>query len=204
MDDWDIVFATILWNIWVYRNYRLFSPESIYSESILHRSMRMVEEFGHACSLQWKGRFQAPLHGQFITRWKVPPMGWVKVGSSVLPSIFEMMTRPWELRFSFVRHESIAVADAMARLVHPKSLDYRRWWEPPLVVRDVLLADERHVAPMDTTDASCVRFPLQRAYGDPGIHSCVDANMGVLFFGLGMFVKEENGDGKIRRWKEKC
>ncbi|KAK8579043.1 hypothetical protein V6N12_069378 [Hibiscus sabdariffa] len=147
MEDWDIVFGTNLGNIWVYQNYRLFSPESTYSESILHRSMRMVEKFGRACSLQRKGRFQAPLHGQFVTHWEVPPMGWVKENSD--------------------GSRNISSADAMARLVHPRPLDYQSWWEPPLVVRDVLLADERHVAPMDTTDASCVCFPLQRAYDDP-------------------------------------
>ncbi|KAK8583606.1 hypothetical protein V6N12_067870 [Hibiscus sabdariffa] len=140
--------------------------------------MHMVEEFSHACLLQRKGRFQVPLHDHSTARWEASPMGCVKVGSSVLPSIFEIMDQPWELRFSFVRREGNVVTDVVARLLHPESLDYQRWLKPLLVVRDVLLADEGHVAHTDTTDSSCVRFPLQRAMMTLGFYSC----MGVILF----------------------
>ncbi|KAK8593400.1 hypothetical protein V6N12_045482 [Hibiscus sabdariffa] len=49
-EDWDIAFCTFLWNIWVNRNYRMFSPESISFEGIYHRSMWMIAEFGRASS----------------------------------------------------------------------------------------------------------------------------------------------------------
>ncbi|KAK8579923.1 hypothetical protein V6N12_070220 [Hibiscus sabdariffa] len=78
-----------------------------------------------------------------------------------------MMSRPWELRFSFVRHEGDGVADDMAHLVLPESLDYRCSLEPLLAVCDKLLADEGHTAPSCVTDASCVRYLLHRAYNDP-------------------------------------
>ncbi|KAK8564112.1 hypothetical protein V6N12_036243 [Hibiscus sabdariffa] len=78
------------------------------------------------------------------------------------------MARPWELRFSFVWCESNGVTDVMTCLVHPRSLDYRRWLEPPLTVRNVSLVDEEYVVPMDNTDASYVQYPLPRAYDDSG------------------------------------
>ncbi|KAK8985572.1 hypothetical protein V6N11_068825 [Hibiscus sabdariffa] len=251
LEEWNIVFGTILWNNWTYRNRRLFAPEAICSESILHRSMRMVEEFNRACSMLRKGYLQAPLHGHVTAQWEPPPEGWIKVnsngsrntsmgmstcggvgrdsnsrycfgfakdigvcscleaklwgiyeglaiawslscpriiietdsrevydtilsfnsrenGSSVLSSIFEMMSRQWKLRFSFLRREDNGVADAMARLILPGSLDYHHWLEPPLAVCNKLLANEGLTTPPGATDANCVRYPLHRAYDDPG------------------------------------
>ncbi|KAK8494732.1 hypothetical protein V6N12_076184 [Hibiscus sabdariffa] len=63
-----------------------------------------------------------------------------KVGSSILSSIFELLSRPWEVHVAFVRREGNVVADAISRLVLPDSLEYRRWLEVPLAVQDLVLA----------------------------------------------------------------
>ncbi|KAL4308781.1 hypothetical protein GQ457_01G005780 [Hibiscus cannabinus] len=41
------------------------------------------------------------------------------VGSSVISSIFVLISRSWEVRFAFVRREGNMLADAMSRLVRP-------------------------------------------------------------------------------------
>ncbi|KAL4334150.1 hypothetical protein GQ457_07G011810 [Hibiscus cannabinus] len=64
-----------------------------------------------------------------------------KFGSSILPSIFELLSRSWEVRVSFVRREGNVVADAISRLVLPTSLEYRRWLEVPLAIRELVMAD---------------------------------------------------------------
>ncbi|KAK8987814.1 hypothetical protein V6N11_027553 [Hibiscus sabdariffa] len=91
-----------------------------------------------------------------------------KIGSSVLPSIFELRSRSWEVRFAFDRCEGNAVADAMLRPVCPDSLEYRRWLEVPPAVRDMVLAETNLVAPLKSAVTGCMLFPLQRANDDPG------------------------------------
>ncbi|KAK9007856.1 hypothetical protein V6N11_074772 [Hibiscus sabdariffa] len=85
-----------------------------------------------------------------------------KVRSSILSSIFELLSRHWEVHVAFVRHEGNVVADAISRLVLTDSLEYRRWLEVPLAVQDLVLADGNFEAPIQT------QFPTQRAYDDPG------------------------------------
>ncbi|KAL4272858.1 hypothetical protein GQ457_13G019130 [Hibiscus cannabinus] len=87
-----------------------------------------------------------------------------KVGSSILPSIFELLSCSWEVQVSFVRREGNVVADAISRLVLPTSLEYRRWLEVPLAIRELVMADGMHVATSGT------QFPILRAYDDPGGH----------------------------------
>ncbi|KAK9016946.1 hypothetical protein V6N11_079438 [Hibiscus sabdariffa] len=91
-----------------------------------------------------------------------------RIGSSILPSIFELMSRAWEVRFAFVRREDNEVANAMSRLVFPESLEYRRWFEPPLAVRDVFLKEANLVAPRNSVEPVRTHFPAQRAYDNPG------------------------------------
>ncbi|KAK9026183.1 hypothetical protein V6N11_039029 [Hibiscus sabdariffa] len=85
-----------------------------------------------------------------------------KVGSSILPSIFELLSRSWEVQVGFVRREGNVVADVISRLVLPNSLEYRRWLEIPLAVRDLVMADGIYAAPSGT------QLSIQRAYDDPG------------------------------------
>ncbi|KAK8538746.1 hypothetical protein V6N12_034454 [Hibiscus sabdariffa] len=85
-----------------------------------------------------------------------------KVESSILSSIFELLSRPWEAHVAFVRREGNVVADAISRLVLSDSLEYRRWLEVPLAVQDLVLADGNFEALIQT------QFSTQRAYDDPG------------------------------------
>ncbi|KAL4378406.1 hypothetical protein GQ457_02G013150 [Hibiscus cannabinus] len=85
-----------------------------------------------------------------------------KVGSSILPSIFELLSRSWEVQVGFVRREGNVVADAISRLVLPTSLEYRCWLEVPLAIRELVMADGIHDA------ASGTQFSIPRAYDDPG------------------------------------
>ncbi|KAK8632504.1 hypothetical protein V6N13_072895 [Hibiscus sabdariffa] len=78
VEDWDIAIGTFLWNIWVNRNYRLFSPDLVSPEGIYHRSMQMIEEFGRASSLLRLNQRSTPLRAPTVARWEAPPTGWIK------------------------------------------------------------------------------------------------------------------------------
>ncbi|KAK8994659.1 hypothetical protein V6N11_045734 [Hibiscus sabdariffa] len=66
-----------------------------------------------------------------------------KIESSILLSIFEMMIQSWELCFTFVQRGRNAYCGC-----YGASRLLSRWLKPLLVVRDLLLADEEHSAPM--------------------------------------------------------
>ncbi|KAK8490963.1 hypothetical protein V6N11_041872 [Hibiscus sabdariffa] len=76
------------------------------------------------------------------------------VGSSIISSIFEILSRQWEVRFSFIRREGNRVADAMACLVLLGFLDHCRWMDPPLAVQDIVLMDGSHTIPSDIANTS--------------------------------------------------
>ncbi|KAK8991387.1 hypothetical protein V6N11_062402 [Hibiscus sabdariffa] len=90
-----------------------------------------------------------------------------KVRSSIMSSIFELLSRSWEVHFAFIRREGNAMADAMSRLVHPP-LEYRHWLETPLAVRDLVLTDVNLKTPLNSAVSTCLQFLIQRAYDDPG------------------------------------
>ncbi|KAK9004351.1 hypothetical protein V6N11_002153 [Hibiscus sabdariffa] len=76
------------------------------------------------------------------------PSNYCKVEYFIISSILEMISRSWEVRIVFVRRKGNALADAMSRLVQPESLEYRRWLEPLIVVRDIALVDVSPVVPL--------------------------------------------------------
>ncbi|KAK9006001.1 hypothetical protein V6N11_035055 [Hibiscus sabdariffa] len=92
----------------------------ITSEDIYHRSLRMIVEFGRASSMLRLNQQSAPLLTSNVT---IMSSNSRKVGSSILSSIFELLSRPWEVHVAFVRREGNVVADAISRLVLPDSLE---------------------------------------------------------------------------------
>ncbi|KAK8564794.1 hypothetical protein V6N12_058376 [Hibiscus sabdariffa] len=105
-----------------------------------------------------------------------------KVGSYGLLSIFKMMTCPWEFRFAFVCHEGNALADAMARLIYPGSLEYRHWLDHLLVVRDVLLVDREDSVPMAIAGASECYSHFRGLMMTLGVSTMHECGFIVLFF----------------------
>ncbi|KAK8572776.1 hypothetical protein V6N12_028819 [Hibiscus sabdariffa] len=62
--------------------------------------------------------------------------------------------------FVFVRREGNGVADAMSRLIVPESLEYQRWLEPPLAVRDVVLREANPHTSLNSAEHMCTQFPV--------------------------------------------
>ncbi|KAK8478701.1 hypothetical protein V6N11_057300 [Hibiscus sabdariffa] len=49
--DWDIRFGAIIWNLWRFRNRRVFDPDDVQHETVESCSQRIVAEVGHAAPL---------------------------------------------------------------------------------------------------------------------------------------------------------
>ncbi|KAK8572775.1 hypothetical protein V6N12_028818 [Hibiscus sabdariffa] len=79
--DWDIAFGTYLWNIWVNRNYSLFSPELVSSEGIYHRSLWMIVEFGRSSSLLRLNQRSSPIRASTVASWEATPARCIKVNT---------------------------------------------------------------------------------------------------------------------------
>ncbi|KAL4291966.1 hypothetical protein GQ457_14G024710 [Hibiscus cannabinus] len=77
--DWDILFATLVWSIWLRRNKLIFESAPVVCEPVLLIGNRMVEEFRTAVTTgRLPVRSGNAIHRAGV-RWEAPPPPWCKV-----------------------------------------------------------------------------------------------------------------------------
>ncbi|KAK8477357.1 hypothetical protein V6N11_021587 [Hibiscus sabdariffa] len=62
-------------------------------------------------------------------------------GSTLLPHILELISRPWDVRVQHICRSSNGLADRMANLASPSDLLIHRYVDPPHVCRDIIVSE---------------------------------------------------------------
>ncbi|KAK9008451.1 hypothetical protein V6N11_075345 [Hibiscus sabdariffa] len=78
--QWELLFGSLLWILWLQRNERIFEPEKVRWETVLSYGKRLVQKCQDIATL-----FRLPRVGPVLSRdevcWKKPPVGWCKLNT---------------------------------------------------------------------------------------------------------------------------
>ncbi|KAK9041425.1 hypothetical protein V6N11_016527 [Hibiscus sabdariffa] len=145
--DWDVLFGSLLWCLWLKRNNFVFVSAELDSDTTFQRGYRLMEESLRARQIVRCGRSAIVAQSRTMGHWIAPPENWIKINTdgarSITSGILELQQRCWEIQFRFTCREGNIPADIMARLVQQGALVYHRYLDPPLMVREALDADKR-------------------------------------------------------------
>ncbi|KAK8686350.1 hypothetical protein V6N13_125375 [Hibiscus sabdariffa] len=123
MEDWDLLFGSIIWNLWLARNSVAFdNPQEGYG-SILERSRQLHLLSKTALATKAVDRcvmqriYHDPIH------WNPPETGWMfwdgsswQGGGLLMLHIRELLRRPWDVRLQHGMRARNSVADAVSKL----------------------------------------------------------------------------------------
>ncbi|KAK8541714.1 hypothetical protein V6N12_014341 [Hibiscus sabdariffa] len=79
--DWDLLFGSLIWLLWLRRNSRIFESEDVRWESILAQGRRMQQVNIHANQLVGRENFQSVRAPRSGVHWQRPPEGWHKLNT---------------------------------------------------------------------------------------------------------------------------
>ncbi|KAE8659328.1 hypothetical protein F3Y22_tig00116962pilonHSYRG00075 [Hibiscus syriacus] len=80
-DDWDILFAELVWNIWIYRNAVAFDNPLSDESSALERSLHWLDIKKRALEKVVTRTLTREQRLSDNEKWKPPSLGWFKVNS---------------------------------------------------------------------------------------------------------------------------
>ncbi|KAK8712679.1 hypothetical protein V6N13_147909 [Hibiscus sabdariffa] len=125
--DWDILFAALVWSIWLRRNKLIFESASAVCEPVLLVGNRIVEEFRTAVTADCKEALQMIDRARHSTR-----------RSALVEHIIRLLNRDWVVCLEFVPREGNVVADYMAKRDCGDDFICHRLVSPPDGIRSLL------------------------------------------------------------------
>ncbi|KAE8668450.1 hypothetical protein F3Y22_tig00112319pilonHSYRG00071 [Hibiscus syriacus] len=81
--DWEILFGSVLWNIWIMRNSIVFNNPMEDNTGILERSCRMTNSINNANRERDQANKSQPIELVGPTVWLPPSEGWEKLNTDV-------------------------------------------------------------------------------------------------------------------------
>ncbi|KAK9036128.1 hypothetical protein V6N11_078144 [Hibiscus sabdariffa] len=80
-NDWDLLFGSLIWLLWLRRNSRIFEPEDVRWESILVQGRCMQQESIVANRSAVRENVQSASVPRCEVRWQQPAVGWHKLNT---------------------------------------------------------------------------------------------------------------------------
>ncbi|KAE8711340.1 hypothetical protein F3Y22_tig00110295pilonHSYRG00009 [Hibiscus syriacus] len=80
-EDWDLLYGSVIWNLWTRRNRQIFDPDYCEVESLVQRSRRLQNEATHALAISNAWREQQTKKEDRSKSWCPPPQGWYKLNT---------------------------------------------------------------------------------------------------------------------------
>ncbi|KAK8665739.1 hypothetical protein V6N13_005901 [Hibiscus sabdariffa] len=80
-NNWDLLFATILWNLWLSHNAKVFGSPCMEEGSIISRSVHLVQLMEQAHVNQPVPKSRDVEIARRPSHWVPPPPSWVKINT---------------------------------------------------------------------------------------------------------------------------
>ncbi|KAK9012030.1 hypothetical protein V6N11_040100 [Hibiscus sabdariffa] len=107
--NWDLLFGSLVWLLWLRRNVRIFEPDEVRCEPILSQGRRLQQASSAACR-----------SGQSGIR-----------SLSLVNHIVDFISRGWEVQIVHVLREGNKLADGMAKIVLDSDFLCHKFLDPP-------------------------------------------------------------------------